>query len=300
MKTYTQFIGKGSLTEAGIKGKSNKTGETFGMVVGSDRETRDGYELTIRVSYGSRMGAYKFTFDEDSNLIEIYYYGFRLDGKIPDMDGGDGSYLDSVRRPSKKETLSRIAKITNPSFAKKIHNHVLSNNLREEVVNEAGNLKLSTSQMKQLHNAYKDLSKDVINRMMRNVVKREKFLSLIKKFDRPSLEKLVKMDKNAPFSKAVQAYLDGKIKEGVVNEGLLREGDRPLSAIAVEIRRDWKNVNYAAKPYLDAMSTLDSINDNYFMDSAASIVRYFLANASTWRGETAKRIKLELKAMLKR
>jgi len=73
---------------------------------------------------------------------------------------------------------------------------------------------------------------------------------------------------------------------------------RPLHEIAREIRRDWGGkVNYAAKPYLEAMSCLDSIRDNYYDDSARSVVAYFLANASTWRGETAKRIKAELKAM---
>jgi len=74
--------------------------------------------------------------------------------------------------------------------------------------------------------------------------------------------------------------------------------NRPLHEIAREIRRDWgAKVNYAAKPYLEAMSCLDSIRDNYYDDSARSVVAYFLANASTWRGETAKRIKAELKAM---
>ena len=74
---------------------------------------------------------------------------------------------------------------------------------------------------------------------------------------------------------------------------------RTLSEIAREIRKDWSKVYFGAVPYLDAMSTLNSINDNYFMDSGKSIVLYFLANAGTWRGETAKRIKLELKAMSK-
>jgi len=74
---------------------------------------------------------------------------------------------------------------------------------------------------------------------------------------------------------------------------------RPLYQIANEIRKDWTKVNFGAKPYLDAMSSLDSINDKYMFDSAKSIVLYFLSNASTWRGETAKRIKLELKAMVK-
>ena len=74
---------------------------------------------------------------------------------------------------------------------------------------------------------------------------------------------------------------------------------RPLHEIAREIRKDWKNVHFGAKPYLDAMATLDSVNDNYGWDSGKTIVLYFLGNASTWRGETAKRIKAELKAMVK-
>jgi hypothetical protein len=72
---------------------------------------------------------------------------------------------------------------------------------------------------------------------------------------------------------------------------------RTLNEIALEVRGDWKKVNYGAKPYLDAMATLNTIKDTYGMDSAKSIVIYFLSNASTWRGETAKRVKKELKSM---
>jgi hypothetical protein len=74
---------------------------------------------------------------------------------------------------------------------------------------------------------------------------------------------------------------------------------RPLYAIAREIRADWKKVSPYAAPYLQAMSYLNSVDDNYILDSGRSIVSYFLANAGSWRGETAKRIKAELKAMVK-
>jgi hypothetical protein len=74
---------------------------------------------------------------------------------------------------------------------------------------------------------------------------------------------------------------------------------RPLSNIAHDIRRDWKNVNYAAKPYLAAMFDLDSVNDQYMYDTGRSIVLYFLSNAASWRGPVAKEIKAELKALLK-
>lgn len=74
---------------------------------------------------------------------------------------------------------------------------------------------------------------------------------------------------------------------------------RPLFEIAREIRADWKNVNYGAKPYLEAMETLDKISDKYIQDSGRSVVAYFLANAAAWRGEKAKAVKKELNAMIK-
>lgn len=74
---------------------------------------------------------------------------------------------------------------------------------------------------------------------------------------------------------------------------------RSLSIIAREIGSDWKPVNFGAVPYLNAMSTLNSINDHYYLDSGSSIVAYFLSNAGTWRGEVARNIKKELNKMLK-
>lgn len=74
---------------------------------------------------------------------------------------------------------------------------------------------------------------------------------------------------------------------------------RTLHEIAREIRKDWTKVNYAAKPFLDAMASLDSIEDKYHYDSGKSVVLYFLSNASSWRGENAKRIKAELRSMTK-
>ena len=78
---------------------------------------------------------------------------------------------------------------------------------------------------------------------------------------------------------------------------------RAIYLIADDIRRDWsklgKGVNYAAKPYLDAMGSLDKITDAYGCDSGKSIVAYFLGNATSYRGEKAKALKAELKAMLK-
>ena len=74
--------------------------------------------------------------------------------------------------------------------------------------------------------------------------------------------------------------------------------NRPLFTIAREIKATWKKPNFGAVPYLDAMTELNRIEDKYFFDSAESVVQYFLANAGTWRGDDAKRIKAELKSML--
>ena len=74
---------------------------------------------------------------------------------------------------------------------------------------------------------------------------------------------------------------------------------RPIYEIAAEIRRDWKKPNYGAVPYLHAVAALNSIDDKYYWEDGKSVVLYFLANASSWRGDVAKRIKKELKEMSK-
>lgn len=74
---------------------------------------------------------------------------------------------------------------------------------------------------------------------------------------------------------------------------------RPIKVIANEIVADWKNVYFGAVPYLEAMLTIDKITDMYFCDDAKGIVLYFLSNAGSWKGETARRIKAELKGLCK-
>jgi hypothetical protein len=75
---------------------------------------------------------------------------------------------------------------------------------------------------------------------------------------------------------------------------------RPLYEIAREIKEDashrafwWK-----AEPYVSAMLKIDKITDMYMFEPADMVVRYALGNLIGWRGDTAKRIKTELRAML--
>lgn len=73
---------------------------------------------------------------------------------------------------------------------------------------------------------------------------------------------------------------------------------RPLYEIAKEIKADWKKMYFGAKPYVDAMQNITSIDDAYGYDNGRYIVNYFLGNAAQWKGETARKIKSELKSML--
>ncbi len=77
------------------------------------------------------------------------------------------------------------------------------------------------------------------------------------------------------------------------------QSPRPIHEIAHEIAMNWPKPYLGAVPCLEAMRSLNSLSDNYYEDSAESIVRYFLSNATTWKGETARRIKAELNSMLK-
>ncbi len=78
---------------------------------------------------------------------------------------------------------------------------------------------------------------------------------------------------------------------------------RKIYQIAQDIKNTWKaqsknGIYFGAVPYLDAMLTLEDKNSTYGMDSADSIIRYFLANASTFKGEQAKALKTELKQVI--
>lgn len=81
---------------------------------------------------------------------------------------------------------------------------------------------------------------------------------------------------------------------------------RPLCEIAVEVWKDWNGriVCPHARPYLQAMTELRSLNDRYgtslaSSDSAKLIVGYFLDLSRGWKGEVARRIKAELRQRLK-
>jgi len=75
--------------------------------------------------------------------------------------------------------------------------------------------------------------------------------------------------------------------------------NKPLSYTAQIIRANWTNPSPHAVPYIAAMAQLNSINDNYYADSAESVVMRFLCNAQTWRGDTARLVKAHLKSLVK-
>jgi len=88
------------------------------------------------------------------------------------------------------------------------------------------------------------------------------------------------------------------LMQGFIN-GLCPPRQRAISDIAIDIINDWKNVHFGAVPYLEAMQEIDGVDDEYYLDSPRTIINYFLSNAGTWKGEVARRIKTELKELVK-
>jgi hypothetical protein len=106
-----------------IKGSNPSTGERFGVVIGS-LEKEDGITfLTIRSMYSSRISSYELRFDEKGFLWNIADFGNTTDGTFPDMKKGNRS-VRMVNADNKKESIDAIAKITSPSFAKKVYEYV--------------------------------------------------------------------------------------------------------------------------------------------------------------------------------
>lgn len=89
----------------------------------------------------------------------------------------------------------------------------------------------------------------------------------------------------------------------------MKQNKRTFSAIAAEVMNLWRakygnNLPWSLKcalPYLQAMLECDTTDKDaaYYVETVESVVIYFLANVTNWRGDYAKRIKAELKSMLK-
>jgi hypothetical protein len=128
-------------------------------------------------------------------------------------------------------------------------------------------------------------------------------------------------DKDVPDSSFIYVHWEGDTEQRLVNKHnltVIKDKDtvkKPtvktdtvipdlktlsISGIAKLIMKDWGVVNYAAKPYLQAMNELKTVNDKYGYDSGASIVRYFLSNAASYRGDLARAVKKELRLRLEK
>ena len=116
------FAKGGSMARGGsIKGRNNKSGETFGVVIGSKEFTdddKDRISLNVRSGYSSRISERKLVFDTNGNLIETLDYGYTLDGSNPDTNGGSGRHIGAS---NKKETIDAMVDLGyNKGFANKV------------------------------------------------------------------------------------------------------------------------------------------------------------------------------------
>lgn len=76
---------------------------------------------------------------------------------------------------------------------------------------------------------------------------------------------------------------------------------RTFSEVAREIRAKWSKPYFGAVPYLDALEQVHTSDKNapYIVEQVKDIVPYLLCNMTTFRGADAKRLKAELKEMIK-
>jgi hypothetical protein len=83
---------------------------------------------------------------------------------------------------------------------------------------------------------------------------------------------------------------------------------RPIKEIARAIRDNLEaryrdkpkppGFYYHSQPYLDAACTMNTLEDNYYLDNGREIVLRLLGNLEGWRGDAARKLKAELKEHL--
>jgi len=74
---------------------------------------------------------------------------------------------------------------------------------------------------------------------------------------------------------------------------------RDICEIAGDIARDPSLTGTAratSMPYLDGLKCVRTSSDMFGMDNAGHLVAYALGNLKSWRGESARALKAELKA----
>jgi ppGpp synthetase/RelA/SpoT-type nucleotidyltranferase len=108
-----------------IKGRNTSTGETFGVVIGSQKKSNEyidnGTEVNVRKTYSSRISEMKLIFDSEGNLYEAIDYGHSFDG-YPNTSQGSGHTYNA----DKKDTLRILSRMYSPSFATKLIESVKS------------------------------------------------------------------------------------------------------------------------------------------------------------------------------
>lgn len=72
---------------------------------------------------------------------------------------------------------------------------------------------------------------------------------------------------------------------------------RPICKVAEDITKAWDKPYFGAEPYLKAMRYVSSPEDRFGHDNGRSLVVYFLANAASFRGNDARKLKAELKSI---
>jgi hypothetical protein len=121
LSDITHYLdGKTQYADGGrVKGRNPKTGEDYGVVIGSVTESEEkgeGYtQMNVRKAYGSRISEMGLIFNPQGNLYMTKDYGYSLDG-YPNLSHNSGHTYNA----DKKETLQILSRIYNPSFAKKL------------------------------------------------------------------------------------------------------------------------------------------------------------------------------------
>lgn len=79
-------------------------------------------------------------------------------------------------------------------------------------------------------------------------------------------------------------------------------GPRTIKAIVSDVITTWGDklptVGYAAKPYLEALTTVETTEEYYGDDKAEHLLRYALSNMAQFKGQRARELKEELRAHL--
>ena len=224
-------------------------------------------------------------------------FGSRGDGFASRNVNREGSGLWGTNRPLDPDD----PELSDDYIEQSVNDHVYSGDVdMDDLKKYNRKKKVSDEELQKLYDDYQsddgtisDLAADTIENTFYNEIVDDRYDTMLEQ-SRSRYDYYDRDEDGFASSSTTKPSVDAETQKNIERASL----GQLAEMIQDDLDDQGKKLFYGAVPYIDALSTMNSMDDRYGVESAQSIVAYTLSNLSTYRGAKARAIKAELKKRL--